>query len=281
IASSTDKAMQGWTDGSTVDVLNEMLRFTFVIIVRVLLGADARIDLDEMLEQFAIVVQMTERNRTPYLDRLLARLPLRSNSRYSAAVDHLRSMLRDAIGPAGSRDLDRPDVLSTMLQTQRNPGPVGDLSDRQIEDEMLALLLAGHETTSNALTWTWYLLSEHPDAEARLHKELESVLAGRTPTAADLPRLPYTRMVLLGALRLYPPVWVISRRPTIDLEIGGYRVPAWSSVNTSPYLVQRDPRYFTDPARFQPERWLPERVLERPRYSFFPFSGGERLCMGQ
>jgi cytochrome P450 len=190
-------------------------------------------------------------------------------------------MLREVVVERRSGDLCGTDVLSFLLEAQRNPDRTVELSDRQIEDEILTLLLAGHETTSNTLTWMWYLLSQHPEEEARLHEELDAVLGGRTPVAADLPRLVYTRMVLLETLRLYPPVWVVSRRPRNDINVGGYHIPAWSSVNIFPFLMHRDPRYFPDPCRFLPQRWLPESSLKRPRFSFFPFGGGERQCLGQ
>jgi cytochrome P450 len=146
----------------------------------------------------------------------------------------------------------------------------------------MTIFLAGHETTANALTWTWYLLSQHPAVEARLHEELDEVFAGdRVPEAEDAPRLPYTEMILAEAMRLYPPAWAIGRLSLKDEEIGGYLIPARSLVLLSPYTMHRDERYFPEPTRFDPERWTPEAREARPAYSYFPFGGGQRRCIGE
>ncbi|HEY8477360.1 MAG TPA: cytochrome P450, partial [Chloroflexota bacterium] len=151
--------------------------------------------------------------------------------------------------------------------------------DKQLRDEIVTLLMAGHETTANALTWTWYLLSKYPQVEEKLHAELDRVLGGRTPTVADVPQLTYTRNVLAEAMRLYPPAWILERRAVKDFEAGGYRIPAGSLVLASQYLVHRDPRWWDEPARFAPERW--EEGKERPKFSYFPFGGGTRICVGE
>jgi cytochrome P450 len=159
------------------------------------------------------------------------------------------------------------------------------MTDAQLHDELLTLFLAGHETTSNALTWTFYLLAQHPDAEARLHAELDAVLgppgAGRAPVPDDVPALPYTRQVLAESMRLFPPAWVIGRRATEAFEIGGYAVPARTVVLTSQWVVHRDPRWFADPLRFDPARWAPEAAAARHRFSYFPFGAGTRVCIGE
>lgn len=156
------------------------------------------------------------------------------------------------------------------------------MSDKQLRDEVMTLILAGHETTANTLSWTWYLLSQHPDVEDRLIAELETVLNGRPPTAADLPRLRYTEMIIKESMRLYPPVWVLEGRRAIeDLEIGGYYVPRGTTMLLSPWLAHRDSRYYPEPERFNPERWRGTFAKELPRYAYFPFGGGPRLCIGQ
>jgi cytochrome P450 len=154
------------------------------------------------------------------------------------------------------------------------------MNDRQVRDEVMTLLLAGHETTSNALSWTWYLLSQHPDAESRLHAELEQVLGGRTPTVEDLPRLAYTRMVLEETLRLYPPAVGFNRKALADDEVGGYVVPANTLIWLSPYTTHRHPEFWEHPDVFDPERFSPERSAGRPHFAHFPFGGGPRLCIG-
>jgi cytochrome P450 len=154
------------------------------------------------------------------------------------------------------------------------------MSDRQLRDEVMTIFLAGHETTANALTWTWYLLSRNPDAEARLHDELDRVLGGRTPSFADLRELPYSRMVIEETLRLYPPAWAIGRFAAGDDEVGGYRIPATSQLVMSPYVTHRHPEFWDLPEAFDPERFLPEKAAGRPRFAYFPFGGGPRQCIG-
>jgi cytochrome P450 len=154
------------------------------------------------------------------------------------------------------------------------------MNDQQVHDEVMTLLLAGHETVSIALTWTWYLLSQHPAVERRLHAELDEVLGGQMPTVDHLAKLSYTRMVLEEALRLYPPAWIFARKALADDEIGSYFIPANSMIVLSPYVTHRHPAFWEDPEAFDPERFTPERSASRPHYAYFPFGGGPRLCIG-
>ncbi|MGH2360382.1 MAG: cytochrome P450, partial [bacterium] len=172
-----------------------------------------------------------------------------------------------------------PDLLSMLMQARDEETGEG-LSDRNLRDEMVTLLAAGHETTANALTWMWYLLSKHPDVERRLHTELASVLGGRTPSLQDLPRLKYTTMVIKEAMRLYPPIWVMQRKVVNDDEIGNYTIPAGSEVTISPYVMHRHPAFWENPEAFDPDRFSDERSVGRPRYVYLPFGGGPRLCVG-
>jgi cytochrome P450 len=154
------------------------------------------------------------------------------------------------------------------------------MTDRQVRDEAMTILLAGHETTANALTWTWYLVSTTPEVEARLHDEIDRVLQGRLPTVADLDGLSYVERVVTEAMRLYPPAWLIGRRALQDYPIGDYVAPARSIFVMSPYVLQRDARYFADPERFDPGRWTPEFRAALPPFAYFPFGGGPRRCIG-
>jgi cytochrome P450 len=154
------------------------------------------------------------------------------------------------------------------------------MSDRQLRDEVMTLFLAGHETTANALTWTWYLLSTHPEIERRLEMELAAGLGGRTPTLADLSQLTYIGMVIQEAMRLYPPAWIIGRNALEADQIGGYDIPAGSTVVLSPYVTHRHPDFWVNPEGFDPERFTPERSRGRPYFAYFPFGGGPRLCLG-
>jgi cytochrome P450 len=154
------------------------------------------------------------------------------------------------------------------------------MTDEQVRDEAMTLFLAGHETTAVALTWTWYLLSGHPEVEAKLHAELEEVLGGRSPTPDDIPRLPYAQMVLQESMRVRPPAWAIGRRALADHPVNGYVIPAGAVVVVSPYLVHHDPRWWPEPEAFRPERWAEEDDA-RPRHAYFPFGAGPRMCIGE
>ena len=155
------------------------------------------------------------------------------------------------------------------------------MTDRQVRDEAITLFLAGHETTATALTWTWYLLSQNPDVEQKLRTEMREVLGGRLPTYDDLPNLTYTEMVLAESMRLYPPAWGIGRMAKTDTRIYNYEVPKNSICLVSPYVMHRHPRYYPDPERFDPLRFTPEAKQDRPKFAYFPFGGGTRVCIGE
>jgi cytochrome P450 len=190
-------------------------------------------------------------------------------------MDLLASIVREREqAPAES-----PDLLGMLMQA-RDEDTGEPMGRRQLLDEMLTLLLAGYETTANALAWTWYLLSENPGPAAALRAELRAVLGGRVPTVQDLPLLPYNRMVLEESMRLYPPAWILGRRAVADDTLGGHVIPAGSVVAISPYLMHRHPDYWEDPERFDPERFTKERSVGRKPFAYFPFGGGPRLCIG-
>ena len=154
------------------------------------------------------------------------------------------------------------------------------MSDQQLRDEVMTFLLAGHETTALSLSWTWYLLGQHPEVEQKLEQELRSVLNGRSPTPDDVARLPYTEKVVKETMRLYPPAWGLGRTALKECEIGGYRVPAGANVVMSQWVMHRDPRFYSSPENFDPDRWSPAASQLLPRFAYFPFGGGPRLCIG-
>jgi cytochrome P450 len=154
------------------------------------------------------------------------------------------------------------------------------MTDTQLRDEVMTLFMAGHETTANTLAWSWFLLSRHPEAEARLHEELESVLGGRPPEVADLPRLPYTESVINETLRVYPTVWMVGRENTEAVELGGYPIPVGTTLFMPQWVIHRDARWFDDPEAFRPERWDGGLAQRLHRYAYFPFGGGPRICIG-
>jgi cytochrome P450 len=174
---------------------------------------------------------------------------------------------------------DKGDLLSLLLQA-RDEDDGSHMSDQQLRDEALTLFLAGHETTALTLAWTWFLLAQHPEAQARLAAEVDDVLHGRPPEVADLPRLHYTEMVVQESMRLYPPAYTIGREALADCDLGGYRFPRGITVLMSQWVVHRLPRYYGEPERFWPERWDTDQVKQLPKYAYFPFGGGPRVCIG-
>jgi cytochrome P450 len=214
---------------------------------------------------------------TEYLEKL----PLPAVRRFNAARDRLDKTIFRLIGERRAGGEDRGDLLSMLLLAQDTEGDGTGMSDTQLRDEALTIFLAGHETTANALTWTWYLLSQHPEVEGRLHAELDSALGGRRPTFEDLQNLPYTRMVLSESMRLYPPAWAIGRRALRSFNALGYEISPGSVVLMSQYIMHRDERFFPEPDRFDPERWTAESQTQRPKFSYFPFGGGARVCIGE
>jgi cytochrome P450 len=186
----------------------------------------------------------------------------------------------------GEKTSEAQRALAPGLSSTQPPGPEG-MSDDQIRDEVLTIFLAGYETVANALTWTWYLLSQNPKVEAKLHAELDTVLgigAGkqhRLPTLADYPQLRYTEQVFAESMRLYPPAWAMGRMSTREVHLGPYNIPAGAHVFFSQYIMSRTPEYFPDPLRFDPDRFTPEAKAARPRFAYFPFGGGSRQCIGE
>jgi cytochrome P450 len=176
---------------------------------------------------------------------------------------------------------DRGDLLSMLLLARDEDGREAAMSDDQVRDEAMTIFLAGHETTANALSWTWYLLSGAPEVETRLHEEVDRVLGRRTPTVDDLPALTFTEQVVTEAMRLYPPAWIIGRRAVRECTVGPYVAPARALVVISPFVIHRDPRLYPEPDRFLPDRWTPAFKAALPPFAYLPFGGGARRCIGE
>jgi cytochrome P450 len=266
--------------GAELEMSQEMMRLTLVIAGRTLFDADVEEDASEVGQALTDLMAIAERIPNP-LAGVLALLPLPSNRRFEKARQRLDDIIYGIIRERRASNVDRGDFLSMLLMAQDEEGGTGSMTDSQVRDEALTIFLAGHETTATALTWTWYLLSQHPEAEAKLHAELDEVLRGRLPTFEDLPKLRYAEMVFAEAMRLYPPVWIIGRRALVDHEIDGYQIKAGDLTLHSQYLVHHDPRWFPEPDKFIPERWTPELKEARPKFSYFPFGGGTRTCIGE
>jgi cytochrome P450 len=201
----------------------------------------------------------------------------RTRSRLNAVVHRI---IADHRGRARAGAADNGDLLS-MLMASRDEEGGGVITDDQLRDEIITIFLAGYETVANALTWTWLLLAQNPEAAQRFYDEVARVLNGRVPTLEDLPQLRYTEMVFAESMRLYPPAWAMGRQSTAPIELGPYRFPPRTYFFFSQYVTQRDPAYFPDPLRFDPERFTPEAKAARPRFAYFPFGGGARQCIGE
>ena len=280
MAQYTERAQTRWQNCDTLDISQEMMRLTLAIVGKTLFDADVEAEAGEIGQALTDIMKLFDRITMPFT-WLLEKLPLPSNFRFAKAKLRLDQTIYRIINERRATGEDRGDLLSMLLLAQDEEGDGTGMTDEQLRDEAMTIFLAGHETTANALTWTWYLLSQHTDIEARLHAEIDSVLNGNLPTADDVARLRYTEMVFAEAMRLYPPAWLIGRRALNDYPIDKYTIPARSIILMSPYVMQHDARYYPEPEKFDPERWKPGAREARPKFSYFPFGGGPRVCIGE
>jgi cytochrome P450 len=279
MAEHTARMRERWRDKALLDIDQEMMRLTLSIASKTLFDADVEAEATEIGAALTTMMQGWPRMTSPFY-QILNKLPLPSNRRLREAQQRLDATVLRMITERRASGEDRGDLLSMLLMAQDEEDGSG-MSDKQVRDEAMTLFIAGHETTANALTWTWYLLSQYPAVEEKLHEEVDTILSGRLPRAEDVPQLSYTRKIFSEAIRLYPPAWTIGRRALNDYEIAPYRIPANSMVFMSPYVMQHDARYFPNPEVFDPERWTPEAQAARPKFSYFPFGGGPRQCIGE
>lgn len=272
----TEGVSAGWHDGQTFDMHVEMARLTIRILADSLYSMDIEREAGEIVDALRHAVSMIGRLTLPGAI-LWEKSQLPSARSFSRSVERLDRATADILRRRREDGDEGEDVLGLLLSHHAD----GAMSERQIRDETITLLLAGHETTANLLTWAWYLLDRHPEVQAELHGELDTVVGNRAPTHDDLAALDLTGRVLLEALRLYPPVWAMGRRNLEDYELAGYTIPADSVVAVNQYVMHRDERFFPDPNRFDPQRWTAEERAKRPRFSFFPFGAGPRICLGE
>jgi cytochrome P450 len=275
-----DRVQRRWHDGATIDAAQEMNRLTLLIVGKTLFDADVESHAKNVGTALTAVMGSFWMTMLPFFD-LMEHLPLPAFRRSKKARAELDAIIYGMIDERRNNPRDRGDLLSMLLLAQDEEADGAGMTDQQVRDEAMTIFLAGHETTANALAWTWYLLSASPDVEARLHEEVDRVLGGRLPTLADLPNLPYVEQVVTEAMRLYPPAWIVGRRAIDDYPVRDYLVPARGIVVVSPYLMQRDARFFAEPERFRPERWTPEFKATLPPFAYFPFGGGARRCIGE
>jgi len=273
------RAVAGWSDGEERDIHQEMMRLTFAVAGKTLFGADLSGDAGEVGAALAVALTALEKRIESFGILLPDAVPTPTNLRLRRAVRTLDRLVYRLIAERRASGEDRGDLLALLLAARDEQDGTG-MTDQQLRDEVMTLVLAGHETTALALTWAWYLLAQHPTAEARLHAELDQVLGERLPSGSDLPRLTYAGWVVAESLRLYPPAWAVERAAIRDTEIGGRRVRRNSTFLMSPWTIHRDPRWFERPLAFEPERWADDLARRLPRFAYFPFGGGPRQCIG-
>jgi cytochrome P450 len=279
MAGYADRMRNGWTDGATLDIARDMNRLTLSIVGKTLFDVDVESQAAAVGEALTAVMDSFWMMLLPFAG-VLERLPVPTLRRARLARGRLDAIIYRMIADRRASGRDHGDLLSMLLAAQDEEDGVG-MTDQQVRDESMTIFLAGHETTANALTWTWYLLSGAPDVEATLHAEVDQVLQGRLPTMRDLASLPCVERVVTESMRLYPPAWIIGRRALNDYPLGDYVAPARSILVMSPYVMQRDPRFYADPERFDPDRWTPAFRTALPKFAYFPFGGGPRQCIGE
>ena len=278
---STEQMLERWnglaTRGETVDLVDEMMALTQAIIVRTMFSTDLGATAEVVNRTWPIINRRI--GETFWATKLETTLPLPANRRFRRALDELDAVVYRIIAQRRQERRDEADLLAMLISAQDEETGAA-MSDRQLRDEVMTMLLAGHETTSLALSWTYYLLSQHPDIDRSIADEVDRVIGDGRPGFAHLDRLTVIRRSIDEALRLYPPAWGFSRRALAEDELGGYVVPKGSLVFIIPFVIHRRPKLWPDPERFEPERFAPQTDGERPRFAYLPFGGGPRGCIG-
>jgi cytochrome P450 len=274
----TERMLASWADGQVRDVQADMMRLTLEIVAKALFDAEIGGQSAEVSAAMETLMHcFVKSTSSPVI--VPNWLPTPMNLKVARMVRRLERILFAIIAERRRSGTDRGDLLSMLLHTQDEESG-RRMTDQQLRDECMTLFLAGHETTANTLAWAWFLLSGQPDVEAQLHSELEGVLGGRPPSVDDLPRLNRAENIIAETLRLYPPGWMLGREAIEPVELGGYLIARGTTVFMTASVIHRDPRWYDDPAAFQPERWADGLIQRIPRYAYFPFGGGPRICIG-
>jgi cytochrome P450 len=272
----TERLLHEWQDGEERDIHAEMMRLTLHIVGKTLFDADVERDAQDIGKSMELLLELSANfRRTIFIPQWV---PTPTNFRMERAIRQIEKVLYRMIAEKRASGRDSGDLLSMLLAAQDEDG--SRMTDQQLRDEAITLFLAGHETTANTLSWTWWLLAQNPAVEAKLHTELRTVLAGRAPSLDDLPRLVYTNHIITESMRLYPPAWGTARTAVEDHEIAGYAVPKGSGVSFAQWTVHRDARRYDAPDEFRPERWEGDLLKRNPKFAYFPFGGGPRQCIG-
>lgn len=274
------RTREEWRDGATVDIHQEMMRLTLAVVAKTLYDADIDDEADEIGSALTDLIELFPLLMNP-LSPLLLKFPFPSTLRFRKAIGRLDKTIYGIIEERRRSKEDRGDLLSMLLLAQDTEGDGGVMTDVQLRDEAMTIFLAGHETTANALAWTFYLLAQHPEVAAEVRRVVDEVLGDRLPTAEDYPKLQYIEMVLAESMRLYPPAWAVSRFAIEDVEVGGWSVPRGAVCIVSQSVLHRDARFWSDPDRFDPYRFTPEAKAARPKLTYFPFGAGTRMCIGE
>lgn len=269
-----------WQPGIEIDASAQMMHLALEIVARTLFNSDVTHDVLQINDEVNAIMRLYNFLIALPRAELLLHLPIPGLMRFRRARRQLDKVVYRMIESHRAANTDTGDLLS-MLLASRDEVDASAMTDEQLRDEVLTIFLAGYETVANALAWTWLLLGQNPEAEAKLHTEIDAVLGGRLPMLDDLPQLRYAEMVLAESMRLYPPAWAMGRQAICDAEIGPYKLPAGTYLFFSQYIIQRNADYFPDPLRFDPERFTAENKASRPRFAYFPFGGGGRQCIGE
>ncbi len=290
---------EAWHPGETLDIGAQMMQLALEVVARTLFNTDVTSDIQQINTEVNVIMELYNYLIALPMAESYLHLPIPGLMRFRKARARLDAVVHRMITEHRARGVDTGDLLSMLISSRdeenaenaentagASDGSDASMSDEQLRDEIITIFLAGYETVANALTWTWLLLSQNPEAEARFHEEIDRVLGGATgesrlPTLDDLPQLRYTEMVFAESMRLYPPAWAMGRQATKPVSVGPYYFPAKTYFFFSQYVIQRDPEYFPDPLRFDPERFTPEAKANRPRFVYFPFGGGGRQCIGE
>jgi len=274
----TARLLSEWKPGEVRDINRDMMRLTLSIVAKTLFNADIEKESNRVGDALTVLLEVTNDRIQSPIQVIPEWIPTASNRKRKEAVRALDEIVMGIINERRASAEDQGDLLSMLMMATDEDGH--GMTDRQLRDEAVTLVLAGHETTANALAWTWYLLSEHPEVESKLHAELTRVLGDRLPTPEDLRQLEYADMVIKESMRLYPPIPSIARLANEDMVIGGYEVPKGMIITISPHVIHRDPRWYDEPDSFRPERFSKENEKLVPKYAYLPFSNGPRVCIG-
>lgn len=275
---TTRRCVSGWTDGAKLDLHTQMMRLALAIAAKVLLDVDSPAEFEE-ISGIMDLLMVDFDYRFESVASWPRWVPTPWNRKVAKDIARLSEILLTIVEERRRDAAERSDLLSKLIQA-RDADDGRGMDDRQLRDEVITLMLAGHETSANALAWTWHLLMQHPEVEQKLLDEHRRVLGDREPTAADLPQLKFTEQVLTESMRLYPPVFVFGRMARTTTEIGGYEIPAGSTLLMSQWILHRDPRWFEEPERFDPHRWEADLAERIPKFAYCPFGGGPRVCVG-